>query len=60
VYNCSEFSNADVGISATYNDGADASVTGNHAPYCQELYNARYVRTWLSQTQTHRPFTCAA
>ena len=41
VYNCSEFSGNVDGLSATYNDGSDDSVTGNFAPYCQELYNAR-------------------
>ena len=41
VYNCSEFSGNVDGLSATYNDRSDDSVTGNFAPYCQELYNAR-------------------
>ena len=41
VYNCSDLEAARDGLTATYNDGSDPSQTGNFAPYCSELFNAR-------------------
>ena len=39
VYNCSDFENPENGVFASYNE--DNSTSGNHAPYCRELFNPR-------------------